>query len=78
MTLEVKTVRQDISFTLEVDDSFTIEGVKKKIHRGKGYPTNQQQLIYNSKQVYDSCTLKDYDFQKQARIIIILKLQGIL
>jgi len=48
---------------LDVEPSDTIFSIKQKIQDRMGIEVNQQQLIFNNKQLEDGCTLSDYSIQ---------------
>ena len=58
---------------LEVDLADSIENVKQKIQDKEGFPPNQQRLIFDSKQLEDSCTLSDYNVQYKSILYLVLR-----
>ena len=69
-TLTGKTI------TLEVKSSDTVLNVKEKIYGAEGIPTDNQRLIYASRQLEDSHTLSDYNIQKGYALQLILRNGG--
>lgn len=61
------------NFQLDVEPSDTIQNLKGKIQKEKGFPVAQQRLVFDGKELEDSRTLADYKIQKEGIILLILK-----
>ena len=76
MPLFVETRSGKTVITLHFAPQNTIQDVKRKITDEIGIPTDQQQLIFDDRQLQDSCTLRDYNIPKNSTLRLIPILRG--
>ncbi len=64
------------SFQLKASVNDTVQSIKKKIQRLENIPISQQHLIWQSNELEDKHTLKDYNMQNGATLKLVLTLRG--
>ena len=74
IVITVKTLTGE-SFSLEVDSSESIEGVKEKIRKKIGIFPEQQRLLYAGKPLNDNGALSDYDVTSGAEVYLVRRLR---
>ncbi|KAG1670872.1 hypothetical protein FOA52_000374 [Chlamydomonas sp. UWO 241] len=75
MDIHVKALTGS-TLTLTVASSDTVEDVKMQVEDLTGVPPDLQRLIFGGKQLEDEWTLQDYNIQKEAVLILVLRLRG--
>jgi hypothetical protein len=72
MQITVKTLSGKI-ITLEAELTDTVLNLKGKIQSKEGFPTAQQRLVFDGKQLEDDVTLADSKLQKDSIFYLILR-----
>ncbi|KAK9459071.1 40S ribosomal protein S27a [Lipomyces oligophaga] len=75
MQIFVKTLSGQ-TISREVESSDNVSYVKSMIQETEGIPSVQQRLIFAGKQLEDSCTLSEYNIEKEATIELVANLCG--
>lgn len=63
MIVFIKTLT-GATISIDVSQADTVEQVKKLLQDREGIPAEQQQFIFNGRQLKDSMTLAEYNVQK--------------
>ena len=64
------------TFVFKVQNDYTIERIKAKIHDKKGIPITQQRLVFAGRQLEDGTTLPSYGIKKESTVHLELRLRG--
>ncbi|CAL5080033.1 unnamed protein product [Urochloa decumbens] len=72
MQIHVKETLQGLTFTVNVDSSYTIDNIKDKIEYDAGFPKGRQCLIFADQQLEGKRTLADYNICKDSTLLLVL------
>lgn len=75
MNIFVKTLTGR-SISMEVNGSETVNAIKERIAVKEGIPTNQQRIIFESKNLDDACSLASYGIHRDSTVSLLLRLNG--
>ena len=75
MQIFIKTLTGK-TITVDVDLTDTIESVKENLHEKKGLRPDEQRIIFAGQQLYDACTIGDYNIQPGSTLFSVLRLKG--
>ena len=65
-----------ISFLIQVEQDTTVSALKKKINELKGFPVDQQKLIFAGKIMEDRLTMADYNIQMTTTLHLVVTQPG--
>ncbi|CAN6223169.1 unnamed protein product [Urochloa humidicola] len=72
MQIHVKETLQGLTFTMDVDSSYTIDTINDKIEDDTGFPKGRQCLIFADQQLEGKRTLADYNICKDSTLLLVL------
>ncbi|CAO2205635.1 unnamed protein product [Urochloa humidicola] len=72
MQIHVKETLQGLIFTVDVDNSCTIDNIKDKIEDANGFSKSRQCLIFDGQQLEGKRTLADYNICKDSTLFLVL------
>lgn len=71
MLLTIKTLQQ-LSFTVEIQESCSVRDLKDKIHTLQGYSVDSQKLIHSGKILQDTAVLSDCNIQEKDFLVVMV------
>ena len=72
----VKVMWQEIYITLAVDPNDSIANLKSMIMVKKGFPVDEQRIVYNGRKLEDDRTVSDYNIQNKSTLNLVLRVPG--
>lgn len=72
----VKVMCQEIFITLAVDPNDSIANLKSIIKVKKGFPVDEQRIVYNGRKLEDDRTVSDYNIQNKSTLNLVLPVPG--
>ena len=68
----VKVMCQEIYITLAVNPNDSIANLKSIIKVKKGFPVDEQRIVYNGRKLEDDRTVSDYNIQNKSTLNLVL------
>lgn len=75
MNIFVKTFT-GTTIPLEINPSFTLNGVKNLIQEREGIPPDQQRLVFDGRQFEGKFRVGDYKIEHNSTLHLVLRLRG--
>ena len=74
--LFVKVMCEETHTTLAVDPNDSIANLKSMIKVKKGFPVDEQRIVFNGRNLEDDRTVSDYNIQDKSTLNLVLRVPG--